>query len=234
MQISIKAQPRADQGTGASRRLRRANRVPGIVYGAGRAATPIELDHNDLFHKLKLEAFHASILAMELEGGNEQVLLRDVQMHPFRLIVLHVDFQRVAADQKIRMKVPLHFINADIAPGVKLSAGLVSHVMNEIDVSCLPKDLPEFIEVDLKDLAAGHSIHLSEVKLPEGVEFATTAKGEDPTVATIVIPRAVASEEDAAVEAAPAAAEVPAAKQKEKEAESADKDKGKDKDKDKK
>ncbi|MBA2689202.1 MAG: 50S ribosomal protein L25/general stress protein Ctc [Burkholderiales bacterium] len=228
MQINIKAQPRTLQGTGASRRLRRANLVPGIVYGGGKDATSIELDHNDLFHKLKQEAFHASILSMETDSGKEQVLLRDVQMHPFRPIVLHVDFQRVAANQKVHMKVPLHFINADIAPGVKLSSGLVSHVMNELEVSCLPSDLPEFIEVDLKDLAAGHSIHLSELTLPEGVEV--ISKGEDPTVATIVIPRAVAAEEEeaAAAEAAPAAADVPAAKQKEKEAEPAP-EKGKDK-----
>ena len=230
MPISIKAQPRKLQGTGASRRLRRANLVPGILYGASQDALPIELDHNDLFHKLKLEAFHASILSMEVDGGSHQVLLRDVQMHPFRQIVLHVDFQRVAADKPIHMKVPLHFINADIAPGVKLSNGLVSHVMNEVDIKCLPKDLPEFVEVDLKDLTAGHSIHLSELKLPAGVEFAAVPKGEDPTVVTIVISRAAASEEDeAAAAAAPAAADVPAAKQKEKEAAPAAADKGKSK-----
>jgi large subunit ribosomal protein L25 len=216
MQISITAQSRTLQGTGASRRLRRANRIPAILYGGGHEPSLIDLDHNDLFHKLKLEAFHSSILTMELDGGKQQVLLRNVQMHPFRLLVLHLDFQRVAADQKVHMKVPLHFVNADIAPGVKLSSGLVSHVMNEVDVSCLPKDLPEFIEVDLKDLTAGHSIHLSQLSVPEGVEF-VTPKGEDPTVVTIIIPRAVAAEE-AAAGAAPAAAEVPAAKQKEKEA----------------
>jgi len=231
MQINIKAQARALQGTGASRRLRRADRVPGILYGGGKEATPIEFDHNDLYHKLKLEAFHASILTMEMDSGKEQVLLRDVQMHPFRQIVLHVDFQRVAADKKIHMKVPLHFVNDDIAPGVKLSGGLVSHVMNEVNIACLPKDLPEFIEVDLKDLTAGHSIHLSQLPMPAGVEV-VAKKGEDPTVATIVIPRAVAAEEEeAAVAAAPAAADVPAAKQKEKETEPAAADKGKDKDK---
>lgn len=216
MQITIKAESRTLQGTGASRRLRRADKVPGIVYGGGQAATPIEVDHNELFHKLKLEAFHASILTMEMDGGKQTVLLRDFQMHPFRQLVLHVDFQRVAADQKIHMKVPLHFINADVAPGVKLSHGLVSHVMNEVDVVCLPTNLPEFIEVDLKDLTAGHSIHLSELKAPEGVEFAAVTKGEDATVVTIVMPRAAV--EEAATAAAPSAADVPAAKQKEKEA----------------
>jgi large subunit ribosomal protein L25 len=227
MEISIKAQLRTLQGTGASRRLRRAARVPGILYGGNKAATPIELDHNELFHKLKQEAFHASILSMELSEAKERVLLRDVQMHPFRPVVLHVDFQRVAADQKIHMKVPLHFINAETSPGVKVSGGLVSHVLNEVEISCLPADLPEFIEVDLMELAAGHSIHLSELKLPKGVEL--LAKGEDKTVATIVIPRAAVAEEEeaAAAAAAPSAAEVPAAKQKEKEPEAAEKGKEK-------
>jgi len=227
MQISIKAQSRTLQGTGASRRLRRAEKVPGILYGGGQSASPIELDHNELFHKLKLEAFHASILTMEMDGAKQTVLLRDVQMHPFRQLVLHVDFQRVAADQKIHMKVPLHFINADVAPGVKLSHGLVSHVMNEVDVVCLPKDLPEFIEVDLKDLTAGHSIHLSQLSAPAGVEFAAVVRGEDATVVTIVIPRAAV--EEAAAAAAPSAADVPAAKQKEAAPAPAAPAKGKDK-----
>ncbi len=227
MKITIKAETRKVQGTGASRRLRRADKVPGIVYGGGTDATVIELDHNDIYHKLRSEAFHASILDMELDGKKQQVLLRDVQMHAFRQIVMHVDFQRVAADRKIHMKVPLHFINADIAPGVKVSSGMVSHVLNELDIACLPKDLPEFIEVDLKDLAAGHSIHISNLKLPAGVE-AVTKRGDDPAVATIIIPRAVAAEE---VVAAPAvsAADVPAANQKVKEEEKKDDKGGKDK-----
>jgi len=217
MKIAIKADKRALQGTGASRRLRRADKVPGILYGGGQDATAIELDHNDLFHKLRSEAFHASILDMEIEGKSQQVLLRDFQMHPFKQNILHVDFQRVAADKKIHMKVPLHFINEENSPGVKTSGGLVSHVLNEIEISCLPKDLPEFIEVDLKDLAAGHSFHVADLKLPAGVQ-AITHRGENPTVATIVIPRAVAAEEEAAP-AAVSAADVPAANQKAKEEE---------------
>ncbi len=227
MKIAIKAEVRGVQGTGASRRLRRANKVPGIVYGGGVDATNIELDHNDLYHKLRQEAFHASILDMDINGTAQQVLLRDFQMHPFKATVLHVDFQRVAADKKIHMKVPLHFINADIAPGVKTSGGLVSHVINELEISCLPKDLPEFVEVDLKDLASGHSIHVSDLKLPAGVS-AVTHRSEDPTVATIVIPRAVAAEEDA--KPAVSAADVPAANQKVKDEEAKKDDKaGKDK-----
>lgn len=205
MQFEINANTRALQGTGASRRLRNAGKVPGIVYGAGGEVAVIEVDHNDLYHQLRKEAFHASILSLKLDGREEQVLLRDFQMHPFKQLVLHVDFQRVSQTEKIHMKVPLHFINADVAPGVKLTGGTVSHIMTEVDISCLPKDLPEFIEVDLSNLAAGHSIHVSELKLPAGVEI-VGLKGEDRAVATIVIPR-VGVEEEAAAPAAAAAGE---------------------------
>ena len=222
MKISLKATTRSVQGTGASRRLRRADKVPGIIYGGSKDATVIELDHNDIYHKLRLEAFHASILDMELDGKAEQVLLRDVQMHAWKQNVLHVDFQRVDPAKKIHMKVPLHFINADIAPGVKLSGGIVSHILNEIDIACLPKDLPEFIEVDLKDLVSGHSIHLSNLTLPNGVESVALGRKEDRSVATIIIPRAVASEEAAAESVL--AADVPAANQKAKEEEAPKKD----------
>ncbi|MEP6877817.1 MAG: 50S ribosomal protein L25/general stress protein Ctc [Nitrosospira sp.] len=210
MQMEISASKRTLQGKGASRRLRGSGKVPGVIYGGENPAQAIELDHNGLYHKLKLEAFHASILSMDLDGQKEQVLLRDIQMHPFKLQVLHIDFQRVDKNKKIHMKVPLHFINAEIAPGVKLSAGLVSHVLTELDVSCLPKDLPEFITVDLTDLAAGNTLHLSDLKLPEGVEIPTLIRGENLPVATIVIPRAVAAEEAAAV----AAVDIPTTVQK--------------------
>jgi large subunit ribosomal protein L25 len=222
MKIALKATTRGVQGTGASRRLRRADKVPGIIYGAGKDATVIELDHNDIYHKLRLEAFHASILDLELDGKSEQVLLRDVQMHAWKQNVLHIDFQRIDANKKIHMKVPLHFINADIAPGVKQSGGIVSHVLNELNISCLPKDLPEFIEVDLKDLAAGHTIHISNLVMPTGVESVALHRKEDKSVATIIIPRAVASEE--AATAAVAAGDVPASNQKAKEEEAPKKD----------
>jgi large subunit ribosomal protein L25 len=218
MKIAIKAEPRSVQGTGASRRLRRESKVPGVVYGAGKDAMPIEVDHKDLWFKLRMEAFHASILDLEVGSEKSQVLLRDYQMHPFRPLILHVDFQRVAADKKIHMKVPLHFKNAEISPGVKVAGGQVQHVMNELEISCLPKDLPEFIEVDLAEMQAGHSLHLSTLKLPEGVE-AIVPKGEDPTVATVVIPRVMTADEEAAeaAAAAPSAAEVPTTAQKAKE-----------------
>jgi large subunit ribosomal protein L25 len=220
MKISIKAEPRSVQGTGASRRLRRESKVPGILYGAGKDAQPILLDHKDLWFKLKNEAFHASILDMEIGTEKTQALLRDYQMHPFRPIILHADFQRVDANKKIHVRVPLHFVNAEISPGVKVTGGLVQHVMNELDISCLPKNLPEFIEVDLSQLQAGHSLHLSSVKLPEGVE-AMGFKDEDPTVATIVIPKVMTADEEAAeiAAAAPSAADVPTVAQKVKEEE---------------
>lgn len=222
MKIAIKAEARSVQGTGASRRLRRESKVPGIVYGAGKDATPIEVDHKDLWFKLKMEAFHASILDMEIGTEKAQVLLRDYQMHPFRPMILHVDFQRVAADKKIHMSVPLHFVNQEISPGVKVAGGLVEHVMKELEIQCLPKDLPEYIEVDLASLQAGHSLHVSSLALPAGVE-AIVPKGEDPTVATIVIPRVMTADEEAAELAAtavaPSAADVPTTAQKVKEEE---------------
>src|SRR6476661_5356016 len=224
MKIAIKAEPRSVQGTGASRRLRRESKVPGILYGAGKDAMPIEVDHKELWFKLRMEAFHASILDLEVGSETSQVLLRDYQMHPFRPLILHVDFQRVAADKKIHMKVPLHFVNAEISPGVKVAGGLVEHVMKELEISCLPKDLPEFVQVDLANLQAGHSLHLSHVPLPPGVE-AVVPKGEDPTVATIVIPKVMTAEEEAAEAAAAAvvsAADVPTTAQKTKEEEAAE------------
>src|SRR5512135_2355742 len=142
MTIEIAATIRKAQGTGASRRLRKAGRVPGIVYGESDPVL-IDLDHNNLFHSLRKEAFHASVLTLDLEGKKEQVLLRDFVMHPFRQQVQHIDFQRVQADKKIHMKVPLHFKNAEVSPGVKLHGGVVSHVLNEIEIACLPADLPE-------------------------------------------------------------------------------------------
>jgi large subunit ribosomal protein L25 len=222
--IEVMAFSRSAQGKGASRRLRRHGKVPGVIYGGDTAPVAIELDHNALYQHLRLEAFHASILNMSVGGTKEQVLLRDVQMHPFRAEVLHVDFQRVKQDRKINMNVPLHFVNGEHAPGVKLGGAIMSHILNELEVSCLPKDLPAFIEVDLGHLEAGHSVHLSELKLPEGVEAVGAHSGEDPVVANCVLPRVAVEEEVVAEAAAPAAAEVPlVAKKDEKEPEKGDK-----------
>jgi large subunit ribosomal protein L25 len=224
MQIEVNAQSRKLQGTGASRRLRRDGKVPGIVYGGKDEPKVIELDHNDLMLKLRKEAMHSSILTLNLDGQKQQVLLRAVNMHPWRQQVQHVDFQRVLADQKIHMKVPLHFVNAEIAVAVKLGGALVTHVLNEIDVSCLPADLPEFIEVDLKDIQVGQTVHLNDIVLPRGVE--AVQKTENPAVAIAQLPRAAAAEETTEA-AAPAASAVPAAKQPEKAAEAKKDDKKK-------
>ncbi len=201
MQIEFTAFPRTSEGRGASRRMRRAGKAPGIVYGGAGAPQPIELDHNALFHALRNEAFHSSILMMKLDGSATKVLLRDVQMHPFRNEILHVDFQRIDENRKIHMKVPLHFVNGENSPAVKTSGAIVSHVINEIDVTCLPKDLPAFIEVDLIALDVGHSIHVSALTLPSGVMVVAHGK-TDPVVAAAVVPKAHVEE---VVEAVPGA-----------------------------
>ncbi len=210
MQFEFTAFARTTEGRGASRRMRRTGKAPGIVYGGTAAPQPIELDHNALFHALRNEAFHASILTMTLDGATTRVLLRDVQMHPFKNEILHVDFQRIDENKKIHMKVPLHFVNAEESPAVKLAGAIVSHIATELDITCLPKDLPEFIEVDLSTLEAGKSIHVSQLKLPAGVTALT--HGKDPVVALGMIPKAHAETEEtaAAAEGAPAAEAKPA------------------------
>jgi large subunit ribosomal protein L25 len=187
------------QGTGASRRLRVAGKVPGIVYGAGEP-TLIELDHNALYHALKKEAFHSSLLDMELNGATTQVLLRDFQMHPFKPQVLHCDFQRVDATTKITKKVPLHFVGEETSVAVKTDKCTVNHVITELEITCLAQQLPEFIEVDLSGLTKGHSLHVNDVKLPAGIKVVTHGK-PNPVVATPVEPVA----EEIVVAAAPAA-----------------------------
>jgi large subunit ribosomal protein L25 len=219
MQLEFNANKRDGQGTGASRRLRRTGRVPGILYGGTAQPQQIDIDHNELFQLLRKEAFYSSVLNANLDGKKEMCLLRDVQRHPYRPVILHVDFQRVDATHKLHQKVPLHFVNAEVSPGVKLSGGMVQHVMSDLDVRCLPKDLPAFIEVDLKDMAAGHSLHVSHLKLPAGVE-AVLHKGEDPVVATVIV-RGGKAEEEAPVEAAPVVA--PVEKKAEKKSEKTDK-----------
>ena len=196
------------QGTGASRRLRIAGQTPGIVYGGTAAPVAITLDHNALYHALKKETFHSSILDLEVDGKTEQVLLRDFQMHAFKQLVLHADFQRIDAKSKIHVKVPLHFINADISPAVKLSSGIISHVVTDLDITCLPKDLPEFVEIDLATLEVGNSVHLSDVKLPTGVTAVIHGGDDNPTIATASIPagKVEAEGEATAAEAAAAAA----------------------------
>lgn len=193
--IEFTAFARSTEGRGASRRMRRGGKTPGIVYGGTAKPQPIELDHNALIHALRNEVFHASILSMKVDGATTRVLLRDVQMHPFRNEVLHVDFQRIDEAKKIHMKVPLHFVNAEVSPAVKTQGAIISHVKTELDIACLPKDLPEFIEVDLSSLDTTHSLHVSGVKLPAGVTAVTHRTG-DPVVATAVVPKAAAETEE--------------------------------------
>ena len=206
MNIEVIAVKRELQGTGASRRLRHAGKVPGIVYGGAAAPVQIELDHNALYHALRKEAFHASVLSLNVDGVKESVLLRDTQWHPYRQQVLHVDFQRVDKTHKIHVKVPLHFLNEDTAPGVKTGGGKVSHVVTELDVTCLPGNLPEFITVDMGALELGQSIHANDLALPEGVELVAHIQHENPAVATITLPKGMKSDEPAPeTPAAPAA-----------------------------
>ena len=176
---------RAKQGTGASRRLRITGRTPGIVYGGASQPSLIELDHNALWHALKKEAFHSSILDMELNGQSSQVLLRDVQYHPFKQLVLHIDFQRVDANTKLHMKVPLHYSGQENSPAVKADLCLVNLVVTELEVSCLPADLPEFIAVDLSGLKKGSSLHLNDITLPKGVTAVTHGKS-NPVLVSVV------------------------------------------------
>ncbi len=195
MEIEVIAFKRDAQGSSASRRLRHAGKVPGIVYGGAAAPMQIELDHNALYHALRKEAFHSSVLTLTVDGHKESVLLRDTQWHPYKQQVLHVDFQRVDKDHKIHVKVPLHFLNADVAPGVKTGGGKPHHIVTELDVQCLPGSLPEFIAVDMGKLEVGHSIHANDLVLPAGVELVPHIKAENPAVASINAPKGGAAEE---------------------------------------
>jgi large subunit ribosomal protein L25 len=176
---TISADTRDEQGTGASRRLRRDGKIPAILYGAGKDTVKLTLDHNALFHDLEKESFHSSILNVEVDGKGERAILRDVQMHPYKPIIMHIDLQRVSAKDKIHMNIPFHFTGGEEAPGVKLEGGIISHLMTELDISCLPDDLPEYIEIDVSGLNLGDSIHISEITLPKGVESTSVAHGGD-------------------------------------------------------
>jgi large subunit ribosomal protein L25 len=202
---------RAKQGTGASRRLRNTGKTPGIVYGGEGQPQLIELDHNALWHALKKETFHSSILDMELAGKTGKVLLRDVQYHPYKQQVTHIDFQRVDAKTKLHMKVPFHYVNAEESQAVKFDSCVVNHVMAELDISCLPADLPEFIEVDLSGMKKGMSLHLNEITLPKGVTVVTRGKPNPVLVSVVQIGGEEAAEPGAADAAAAPAAEAKAA-----------------------
>ena len=212
---------RSKQGTGASRRLRIAGRTPGIVYGGTTPPQVIEVDHNALWHALKKEAFHSSVLTMEIGDTSHPVLLRDVQAHPFKQLILHVDFQRVDASTKLHMKVPLHFFGDENSPAIKTEGCIANHVISEIDVLCLPADLPEFIKVDLSGLKKGSSLHLAEITLPKGVSVVKHGSDKNPVVVSVVV--VAGAEPVAAAEPAADAVAKPAAKAAAKPSEKANK-----------
>lgn len=205
---NIKATGRNAEGKGASRRLRRTASIPAIVYGGKSAPQPIQLDHEKIWLASQHEWFYASILNLDIDGKTESVLLRDMQRHPFKQLILHLDFQRVDANQTLRAHVPLHLVNSESSPAGKTGGVVIMHELTQVEVSCLPKDLPAFIEVDLAELEVGGIVHLSEVKLPAGVEIPQLKLGKEHDVAVVVAKHGRVEEE----EAAPVAAEVPAAK----------------------
>jgi large subunit ribosomal protein L25 len=200
--FELKAESRSDAGKGASRRLRNAGKVPAILYGGGKDPSMIALDHNDLLKHLEQEAFYSHVLTVDLEGARESCVLKDVQRHPARPLVMHLDLQRVRADEKIRMHVPLHFQNENLSPGVK-QGGAVSHHLTEVDVSCLPQDLPEYIAVDISTMGLNTSLHLSQLSLPAGVELVALAHGDDALVVSVHTARAQVEEEGPAEGAGP-------------------------------
>lgn len=201
--FELNAEVRTGKGTGASRRLRRLGKVPAILYGAGKDPVMLQFDHDPIFHQLENEAFFTSILTVKVGSGTDQAVLRDIHMHPYKPRIAHIDLQRISASEKIHMRVPLHFLNQETAPAVKLQGGLVSHLVTEVEVTCLPHQLPEYLEVDLAELNMGQTVHLSDLSLPEGVALSSLVHGADLAVVTITRPTA---EVEAPAAAAPEAA----------------------------
>jgi large subunit ribosomal protein L25 len=205
--FEIEAELRTDLGKGASRRLRHEEKFPAVVYGAGKEPQSLTLDHKKFLHNLENEAFYSHILTLKVDGKDEQVVLKDLQRHPAKVAVMHADFLRVSANEKLHMHVPLHFINEDACPGAK-EGGLITHSITEIEIACLPKDLPEYLEVDLSTLELDSSLHMSDITVPAGVELVELSHGaeHDQPVASVHMPRGASeAEEDAAAAEAPAA-----------------------------
>lgn len=207
----LEASPRTDVGKGASRRLRRlAGEIPAIIYGAGKEPESVTIPHKDIARAVLNEAFFSHIITLKVAGKDESVVIKDLQRHPAKPKIMHADFLRVSADQEITVNVPLHFVNEDKCPGVKLEGGIINHLMNDLEITCLPGKLPEYIEVFMAELHVGDSIHISDLALPEGVESVELNHGEehDQPVAACVLPRAAVeetTEETAADEAADSA-----------------------------
>ncbi len=211
--FEVAAHVRQDIGKGASRRLRREDKVPGVVYGGGKDTVSILVEHKNISKSLTNEAFYSRILTLKTGSDSERVILKDVQRHPYKPRIMHIDFQRVRSDEKLHMHVPLHFVGAENAPGVKDAGGIMSHIMSDVEVSCFPDDLPEFIEVDVSTMQLNDILHLSNLKLPKGVEIVALLHEDDKPVVSVHMPRI---EEEPVVEATEevSAADVPASEQK--------------------
>jgi large subunit ribosomal protein L25 len=204
-EFDLVAEIREDQGKGASRRLRREGKVPAIIYGAGRPPRQLAFDHNRVIQQLEHESFYSSILNIKVGDKSQAAIVKDIQRHPAKRQIIHMDFQRIVADEKIRMNVPIHYLNGDISKGVKEDGGSVSQLVNDVEVSCLPRDLPEYFEVDISGLGLNEMLHLSDIKLPEGVEIPELAQGpeHDQAIVSIhVIKAAPEPEEEELAEAA--------------------------------
>jgi large subunit ribosomal protein L25 len=203
------AEIREDQGKGASRRLRREGKVPAIIYGAGRPPRQLAFDHNRVIQQLENESFYSSILNIKVGEKSQAAIVKDIQRHPAKRQVIHMDFQRIVADEKIKMNVPVHYINADVAVGVKIGGGSVSQLVNDVEVSCLPKDLPEYFEVDIAELELNQMLHLSDIKLPDGVEIPELAQGpeHDQAIVSIQVIKAAPEPSEEELEAAEEGAE---------------------------
>lgn len=212
-EFDLIAENREDMGKGASRRLRRQGLVPAIIYGAGRPPRALAFDHNKVLKQLESESFYSSVLNIKVGDKSQAAILKDLQRHPARRQILHMDFQRIVEDEAIRMNVPIHFLGEDVAPGVKLGGGKVSHLMTDVEVTCLPKDLPEFLEVDVSALELDGMLHLSDIKLPSGVEIPELAQGpeHDQAIVAIHVIKAAPVEEAAPEEAAEPEEAAPAA-----------------------
>ena len=195
----LRAESRTELGKSASRRLRRSGRIPGTVYGASKDPQSISLSHDEVLHQLDHEAFYSSVLTLNVDAQSEQVVVKDLQRHPYKPDILHIDFLRIDEKQKITMRVPLHFLNEQQCVGVKSGGGVISRIMTELEISCLPRDLPEYIDVDLANVNLGESVHLSDIDLPEGVEIYALLSGGDASasVATVSLPKGILEEEEA-------------------------------------
>ena len=197
--FTLSAEVRSDYGKGASRRLRKTNKFPGIIYGGGGNPTPITLDHNEIINNLQNEAFFSHILTVKVDGSDEKAIIKDIQRHPYKQRILHMDFMRVRMDEAISVRVPLHYLNEESCPGVKTEGGAINKIENDVGISCLPGDLPEYIEVDLIDLKLGESLHLSDVNFPDGVTSTDYVEGDedhDRAIVSVFLPRAAVEEEE--------------------------------------